>query len=315
MIAALLKIRWLQFNRSLNGLGLFRSLFLLVLMGFLAFYANIQAAHPIHTYYLVFITLFLTTTLHLRRKDKPFLFLYAKNPQRIYRIEYYLTTSPIWLLLTIHSQWVPLLVLIVSIFFIGYLHLEWKAQNLNTCLQKTIPAACFEWKSGLRKSFFFIVPLWVTGLLTSAFAPSIPVIIFILAIIPLNFYEKGEPYQMIVLFELNAKHFLWHKIKLQVLIFTALCLPLMVSFIVFHPEFWHIVVFELLIFHSLHIYFIVTKYAFYQPNSQSSAAHIFGSIGAVSAIVAILLPLVWVMTIRFYFKSIANLNQYLHDYD
>lgn len=315
MITALLKIRWIQFNRALSGLGLFRTVFLLILAGFAGFLVFQQASDPSKAYYVVLITLFLITSVHWRRKDKVFLKLTMEQPYGLFLIEYALLTLPVLTILIIHFQWVPSVMLWPGLMLIARTHLNWKQPNINPWWQKWIPSASFEWKAGFRKSYLFIVPLWVFGLSTSFYIASVPLSLFILGLIPLGFYEKGEPYQMILLYEMSPQRFLVHKIKLQTLIFSLICLPLILAFLVFHPSFWYIPAIEYLVFTSLHVYFIVTKYAFYRPNSSSPAAQIFGSIGAVSSIVAVFLPLVWAMTIRFYFKSIYNLKLYLDDYN
>ena len=98
-------------------------------------------------------------------------------------------------------------------------------------------------------------------------------------------------------------------------IISFLVIPLIVSFVIFHIEKWYIPVFEYLIFSSLHIYIITIKYAFYEPDKKSAAAQIFGAFGVLGCLIPILLPVVWVLGIRFYFKSCKNLNFYLNDYN
>lgn len=84
---------------------------------------------------------------------------------------------------------------------------------------------------------------------------------------------------------------------------------------VFHHDIWYIPIIEYFIFISLYIYVILTKYAFYEPNSKSKAAQVFGVIGVIGGIIPVLLPVVWLLSIRFFFKSKENLNIYLNDYN
>ncbi|MFD2513344.1 hypothetical protein ACFSRY_05655 [Pontibacter locisalis] len=167
----------------------------------------------------------------------------------------------------------------------------------------------------MRKSFFTIIILLMVGLGTSFFIGSVPIVIFILGLLPMSFYKRGEPYQMITSFEVGSNRFLLNKIKWQVLIFTILCVPLIAVFIVFHQDRWFIPVVEYLIFVSVHVYMILTKYAFYEPNSRSSAVQTFGTVGATGVIFPVFIPLVWLLSIRFYFKARRNLNFYLDDFN
>jgi hypothetical protein len=167
----------------------------------------------------------------------------------------------------------------------------------------------------VRQALFILLPLWIIGLFTSFFIGSVPIVLFILGVIPFSFYEKGEPYQMILAYEMGPTQFLFRKIKMQISLFSLLSLPLIAAFLIFHRETWYIPIIEYFIFISLYIYLILTKYAFYEPNRKSPPAQVFGAIGAFSGIIPVFLPLVWLLSIRFFFKSKENLNVYLNDYN
>lgn len=119
---------------------------------------------------------------------------------------------------------------------------------------------------------------------------------------------------MIIAFEKSSKDFLFHKIKRQTVIFSILIIPLIISFLFFHPDKWYIPVVEYLIFITLHIYLILTKYAFYDSNRESPAGQAIVAIGVLGGFIPLFLPVVWLLSIRFYFKSIKNLNYYLNDH-
>ncbi|MFA5417891.1 MAG: hypothetical protein WC341_05480 [Bacteroidales bacterium] len=315
MIAAFLNIRIKQFNRAMSGLGLFRVVFLLGLLGFAGFVIFMLSSEETNSYYVSGGLVLILITLQLNRRDQAFLKTHFDTYKRLFLVEYALIAFPIALVLSIHSQWIPLLLLVASTGIITQLDYKPKQRSTNSLLQRLIPPASFEWKSGIRRSLFFIVPLWFIGLGTSFFTGSVPIVVFILGIIPISFYENGEPIQMITVYEKNTHQFLWLKIKLQLQVFSAITLPLIGAFIIFHIEYWYIPVIEYLVFISLHIFLILTKYTFYQPNSKSAAASIFGAIGAIASIMAIFLPIVWLLSIRFYLKSVKNLNFYLDDYN
>jgi len=83
-----------------------------------------------------------------------------------------------------------------------------KKSNLNSIFQKIIHSDNFEWKSGLRKNLFWFVGIWFIGLLNSFFIGSVPIVIFILGTLVLNFYEKHEPLEILIANELNSIKFL-----------------------------------------------------------------------------------------------------------
>lgn len=315
MIEAFIKIRIKQFSREIDGIGLFRLVFLVGLFSYLSFIVFQQSKILPNAYYILGIYLFTIASIHLKRKDKLFLKRHFTRYKLIYSIEYSTLTLPLFICLLYHTQWLLMLILILSLSLITQWDFQTKNLNLNTKIQQWIPQDSFEWKSGIRKSFFYIVPLWLLSLGTSFYIGSIPIAIFILGIIPLNFYERSEPYQMLIAYEMNTNRFLWHKVKIQTLLFSITTLPLILAFIFFHYERWYIPTVEYLIFITLHVYLILTKYAFYEPNTRSSATITFGAIGTTGALVPIFLPAVWLLGLWFYFKTKKNLNFYLNDYN
>jgi len=299
----------------LHGIGLIRILFLIGLLTFILFLAFIETAKSPDSYYLVGITALILLTIQAKRQDKLFLKINFDRYKLIFFAEYLLLTSIIIVFLVFRFQWIPLLVLISAIYLIVHLDVKSSHNSINSKLQQLIPSECFEWKGGVRQTLFILIPLWMIGLGTSFSIGSVPVVLFIIGIIPFSFYEKGEPYQMIVAFERSVNQFLFRKIRMQILLFSILVVPLIAAYLVFHPELWYIPVVEYCIFVSLYIYLILTKYAFYESNRKSAAAQIFGTIGIFSGIIPVFLPVVWLLSFRFFYKSKANLNVYLNDYN
>lgn len=315
MIEAFVKIRLKQFYRGMTGIGLIRIIFLIGLLAFIVFVLFIETSKAPDSYYVTGITSLILFMVQAKRQDKLFLKANFDRYKRICFVEYLILASIPLAFLIFHFQWIPLLLLISAIYLIIHLDLKSKQRNLNTRLQQLIPTKCFEWKGGVRQTLFILIPLWMIGLGTSFSIGSVPVVLFILGVIPFSFYEKGEPYQMIIAYEMGTSQFLFHKIRTLIAMFSILSIPLIAAFLVFHPEIWYIPVIEYFIFISLYIYLILTKYAFYEPNCKSTSAQIFGIIGAIGGIIPVFLPVVWLLSIRFFFKSKENLNIYLNDYN
>lgn len=315
MIKAIVKIRLKQFYRGLIGIGLIRIIFFIGILAFIAFSLFLASSKYPDSFYTTGITALIIAMVHTKRQDKSFLKTHFDNFKLIFFVEYLMVSSIVIAFLIFHLQWIPLLLLATIIYLIIHLDLKTRNRSQNFRLLQLIPSACFEWKAGIRQTLFILIPIWVIGLFTSFFIGSVPIALFILGVMSFSYYEKGEPYQMIIAYEMGTILFLLHKIKMQISLFSILSLPLIVVFLVFHPETWYIPIIEYFIFISLSIYLILTKYAFYEPNSKSTSAQIFGAIGALGGIIPVFLPLVWIMSIRFFFKSKENLNFYLNDFN
>lgn len=315
MIQAFINIRVKQIFRALEGLGLIRTLFLVGLLVFIGFGLFMQTASTLNSFYMTVLYLLIITLIQVKRPDKRFAEINFNNFKLIFLIEYLLLMLPLFICLFYHKQWMQVISVVVLTLLIVNLDFKLKPKSLNTSIQKLIPSDCFEWKGGVRKTLVLIVTLWIIGLGTSFFVGSVPVVIFILGILPLSFYEKGEPVQMILAYEMGTSRFIMHKIKMHLALFTILSIPLIIAFLFFHPELWYIPIAEFFIFITSHIYVILLKYAFYQPNNKSNAAQVFVLIGAIGMIIPVFIPVIWLLSIRFYFKSRENLNFYLNDYN
>ena len=219
MIQAFIKIRFFQIYRAIKGLGIIRSCLLLGLFVFVAFILFIQSSKYPNSLYVAGIYLLILILIQFKRSDKQFLKVHFNNFKRILLIEYMLLIIPLFICFIYNKQWQPLLLSVILLFVIVNINFRFKSLSLNTLIQRLIPSSCFEWKSGIRKNLLLIVPLFVLGLGTSFYIGSVPIVIFILGIIPFGFYEKGESLQMLLASEMGASGFLFNKILMQLILF------------------------------------------------------------------------------------------------
>ncbi len=315
MPQAFLKIRLKQIYRTTRGIGIIRCVFIIGLLGFIAYVLFKQTAISPNLYYSIGIYLIMITLFQVNRTDKRFLKIHFNNYKLILLIEYILLLIPLLICLGYYYHWALVILVIVFTCLIVNINFKPRQKSLNTIIQRLIPSSCFEWKSGIRKSLFVIICFWTIGLFTSFYIGSVPVVLFILGLFPLSFYDKAEPIQMILSQEMGTNKFLFYKIKMQLNLFSILSFPLIIAFLIFHIDSWYIPIIEFIILSTTHIYLILTKYAFYQSNGKSSGVQEFGIIGALGIIMPVFIPLVWLLSIRFYFKSRKNLNFYLNDYN
>ena len=314
MIKSIVKIRLMQFYRGLSGAGLLRIIILLGILSVLLVAVYIHTVERPGAYFIMAAALLVIFLIQLSRKDKTFLKCCCNQHKLIYLAEYLLISFPIFLVLLLNKQWHVFIIYLASVFAIIQIDTTPKHKSLNSKFQRLIPSKAFEWKAGIRKTLFAVIFVWLIALCTSFFVASVPVGMFFIGIIVLSFYEMCEPWQMIILYEKKPESFLWDKIKSHIMLFSVLTIPLIIAFVIFHQPIWYIPVIEYLAFVSISTYLIIIKYAFYVSNQKSAATQIYEIIG-ISGLSIIFLPVIWLLSIYFYFKAYSKLNHYLDDYN
>ena len=314
MVKSLLKIRLKQINSAAAEVGIFRLVFLLGLAAYLGFAVYTKLQDPFYKDIIVGVFGFIIFGIHAKRKDKTFLNLYSPNPQIIFFLEYLLLSLPLLALLVYFQFWTHLFIIIMLLFLLPFFKIPLKKYSINTWFQKQIPDSNFEWKAGIRKQFILFMGVWVIAFFTSFFIGSVIIALFILGIVVMSFYEKNESLPMLLAKEQNPKTFLKRKIWSHLLIYLAVMIPLLFSFIIFHPAHYYIPLLEIIIFSILIVYNILLKYAFYLPNEKAGGTQIFSAIGSISVLVPFVLIIVLVLGIKFWVQAHSNLKFYLHDY-
>jgi hypothetical protein len=315
MIRVYLKMRVKQLYRELSGVGLIRVLFLLAL-GVLACLFLVRAAQSVQN--AIYITLGIFTglaSLHFKRNDLKFMIINFKNYKHIILAEYLVFLIPVFALLVYNHQPLPIVILLFLTTLLTTLNWRPKKQTGFQWIVQHIPHQSFEWKAGLRQSAAFILLLQLIALLASSFIGTIPIILFIIGLIPLNFYNYGEPYQMLLASEAGPNRFLFQKITSALALYSTISLPILILFLIRHPNYWYIPVVEYVAFGTVYCYVILLKYSFYKPNQRLDSVQAFSTIGSLALIIPFFLPVIWALSIWFYFKSKAKLNYYLHDFN
>lgn len=226
MIQAFIKLRFRQIFRATKGLGVIRIIVLIVLAGLTVIGLFMQTKKAPDSFYITGIYLSIIILIQVNRHDKRFLKIHFSNFKLIFLTEYLLLMSPLFICLIYNNQWNSLISSMALTSLIINLDFKIRQKSLNTSIQKMILSDCFEWKGGVRKTLVLIVALWIIGLGMSFFIGSVPVVLFVLGILPWSFNEKSEPIQMILAYELGPAKFLRHKIKMQLSLFPILSIPL-----------------------------------------------------------------------------------------
>jgi hypothetical protein len=297
-------------------LGIFRLLVLIVLV--LIVFTTIYAAskEKQNVMFISGIWTLLIISIHTKRQDKIFLRINIEFDKLICSTEYSLLSIPIIVCLLIHSQWLPFIGIVFVTLFLGFVKINMRQQKktLNTCLQQYIPFGMYEWKSGVRQYFYPLIVAWLLGLCTSFFVVGVPVAIFIIGILIIDFYKENESWQMLFSYQKNTTNILYYKIKQHLMFYVITNLPLFILFTIFHFELWYIPAIEFIILLSIHIYVIVLKYSFYSYD-RNMVNPAFMIIGIFIGLIPLTTPLLWLFSIYLFLKARTNLYPYLYDYN
>ncbi len=310
MVYTILKIRIHQLFRSLSGLGIVRFVFLAATIAFFAFIIFRSAL--LHTNVLLGAAAVIFAAIHLQRKDQVFQKTVFRNPAIIRFVEYLTLSIPLIISLLWHQKFIETPAWIIFIFILSMLPLALTKKSYGLrFLTELIPSGNFEWQSGARKTGILLIALYSIGLAASFLSAGIPVIIVIISIIPLSFYDYGEPVNILIAPGFLPNKLLIKKISSALKIYNIAMLPLLFLYVVFHSQLWYIPVIELLVFNIILTYSILLKYAFYMPNEKNTAAQLFVSFGFLSIFIPVLLPLIVILCVYFYIRAERNLGEYL----
>ena len=313
MLSSILRIRFLQILRGIREMGWIAFL-LFAIMGYAAFFMFIQLGASPTNYMIVSAFLLMMLSMQIYRKDKRFLNQLSNQPNLIPFAEYSVLSIPLLVALIYYQYWLLFLLIPIALYGISLVNYTPKSVTSNYSILQYLPDDAFEWKAVIRKNFYVFALLLGGGFLASFLVGSVPIALFFIGTFFFGMYHESEPISFLVAKELPPKAFLWHKIKQGQLIFSALSFPLITAFIVFHTHLWYIPIIEYVLFSVLIHYALVVKYTFYRPNETLTSSQLFLSFGIMSCFIPFMLPVMIILGIRFYFKSINNLNFYLHDF-
>lgn len=315
MVGKLLNIRLKQLLRASSELGIFRVIFILALAVYGMFALLIKLEESSYNELILGAFIFIILSIHTKRKDKDFLKLFIKTPILIFAIDYFILSIPLLFLFLYFQLWIYSAILLSSIAIISLINIKINHKNFNTGLQRLVSNDNFEWKAGFRKNFILLVLVWTLGIATSFFIGSVIIAMFIIGIMIMSFYERNESLNMLLALELKPKLFLLKKIGSHINSYTVLSLPLILSFLVFHHEYFYIPLIIYFVFAILIAYNILLKYAFYSPYRESNGTQVFSAIGSISVFLPFMLIVVLVLGTKFYFQAINNLKFYLNDFN
>lgn len=308
VLADVRKNQFLFHFRNLNFI--YRIGFILLIVFVLLFLDNIISNQK-EAWISIALFSLLLLQFHITRKDFRFIQVNIKPSILNIQIEYLVYSIPLFIVLSIKLMFLQLIVLIGTVCFIAFI----KYNRITTYSYYTsyvkIHPQMFEWRSGLKKVFYFFAVIFIISLLLTPFRLVSIFMLWILSNFISGFFASNESIQLLTVFAMDSRKLIRHKI-LSTLKYTYLVfVPVLIAYIFFNPaDIWFVILFLFNITIYL-IFVIVFKYALYEPGKDFSGNQLIHGISQLSVVIPFLLPLPAILALRFYKKAVLNLNQYL----
>jgi len=308
-------MRSIQLKRSIASIGLLRSLILVLFTVYLQIIISYTINNTNKALYLTLAYAAILFSIQMSRRDINFLKLTVRNEKYILGVDMCLLSLPIIIPLALFYHWKLLILLMLLICLFITFNRTFQVRNTWVNLLHFLPNNWFEIRVGIRERFLFIAILFAFWIFMISFKWATPLFLFLWGIIQVSFYEKNEPYQMILAYEKNQFYFLRTKVIVQIKFFVISILPFVVMYTLFHWQQLYIVLIECFIIILLHVFIINVKYAFYQDGNNVIIVKILFLIGILFLVFPILSPLFFVAIPYFAHRAIKRLNFYLYDYN
>lgn len=308
----LLTIRLIQLKREWNDIGpgivlILGALWLLIY----ASYTSYQKTP--HAYYLTASIFFLCLLIQAKRKDKSFVYTHITKPRKEIYIEYLVLTFPFAITSLLTVNWFCYPLLIISLIIVPFLKYTLKQKTYFKNISSIISPSNFEWISGFRRSFLFLIPLYTLAV-AFCWLRILPLfLLWIMTISIASFYKECEPLQILKGEDLSSENFLRKKLFQHSKPMLILYAPILIINTIFNFEYWFINLLFIPTQISLLCFAICLKYSNYQPNRNPLVNTILLSFVSLGCIIPYFLPIPVLMTFEYFTKAKNNLNNYLND--
>ncbi len=312
MTQPLLYIRWRQFNREAQGLGLYLFVFIAITV-VLSFVAYFQFKNNANAWYFAGLLAITCLAIQYSRKDKEFIYKQLDNPHLQIFLEYAFLTLPFSITSLVTENWFCFPLLLLVLICIPFLKFQFKYRAVFKNLSAVIPASNYEWISGFRKQYISFIFLYLVAL-AFCWVRILPLgLLWFLTIIISSFYLENEPLNILRAGNKTPIKFLAHKIKATVkYILMLYSLPVIINAI-FVNEFLMITLLFIPAQIALICFAICLKYCTYKPSTNQLGNNIAFSIIAILSALPYFLPIPLILSVFYFYKAEKNLKLFLHD--
>lgn len=179
--------------------------------------------------------------MHWQRKDRWFLQQFTKHIFTVFLVEYTVLLAPIWMSLLLFGQWLHVAFLCFTVLLVA----GFKPPILSgkQLFKKRdlywIPPILFEWRTGLRRYFWWYIIIYLSVLIGSCQVVVVPIgmVLFVLSVV--SFFNDLENRDLLLAVNYD-QNLLKRKVGQSLLLFHALLLPFYGAFIYFHYQYWYV---------------------------------------------------------------------------
>lgn len=260
-LSKFIQFRFKQIGRSLKEVGIVRTIiiFAFLVATFIGFSKLIIERNLL----LIPIYLALSLPFHLSRKDQSFLRKLTIPIKIVWATEYNLIAVPFTIFFAINQQWQLVLLghlLTTLIIFIPNSIVAKQSSLGREKFITLIPKHLFEWRSYFRKrKYMFSIPYLLTLALSFSLFAQFIGILFLLGFLP-EVYNQLESKELIEIYSTNSS-FLSSKLKDHSVFIQLLFLPLYLLFVVFHYQFWYLLIYLIIIVELSVCFGLLYKYS------------------------------------------------------
>lgn len=311
-MTTLLNIRLIQIRRELNNSGP-GIIVILGLFSFLVYTSYVFFQKTPDAYYVTALVFSVCLSIQSYRKDKLFVYCHIQKPHTEIFAEYFVLTFPFMASSLFTVNWFCYPVLLAGLLFLPFIKFTFTQKTYFHNLTAIISASNFEWISGFRKTFLYLIPLYLLAIGFSWFRILPLFILWFITITITSFYIECEPLHILKECNVAPGKFLQQKLWQHSIFIFFLYVPVLLINTIFNIEYWILNLLFIPIQLALIWYAICLKYAGYEPNKNSIGNSIVLSLVSLGSIVPYLLPIPLIMAMVTYRKAIKNLKNYLND--
>lgn len=308
----LLNIRLIQLKRELNDAGAG----VLIVIGLILFliYASFTTYQETPgAYYLTAFLFLVSVAIQSYRNDKQFVYVHIRKPHFEMYSEYLVLTSVFSVSSLLTGNWICFPALVAALLIVPYLKFTLKQITYFKNISLYIPATDFEWISGFRRSFGFLLPLFLLALGLSWFRILPLLILWFITVTIASFYTECEPLHILKEGDYSSAKLIKRKLIRMVKYFAILYIPVLVINTILNPEYWLLNLMFIPLQISLVSYAVCLKYSSYEPNKNAIGNNVVLSVVSLGSIIPYFLPIPLLMAVFTYGKAKKNLKNYLND--
>ncbi|MBB6462523.1 hypothetical protein [Flammeovirga kamogawensis] len=291
----------------MKNLGFLRTLFLMLLFGFLQFL--IAQAEAIHIVVILALLFTLIAGMHSYRGDEKLLLNLLEFPVGYYVFEYAVIIAlvSIGVLFSAQPQFWFIGIFLGSL--ISFLPTKIEIDNTGFSIPLPFSKTAFEWKAGMRNGgvWGLVIGFAVTFLGVLRFELLI-VGLFLMNLSIVGFFKFNEPRALLYAISDSPVGLLTQKIHTSFKIYFILNVPYLLIGLVFYTSLFYILVYLFIVTAIIIMLAILMKYASYEPETASFANSTLLGFYYICLFIPFLLPIPLLVSIRTWKRASKQLS-------